>query len=304
MSNLKASTAIPKLFTLVSSATIPLTRELAAEFAGMAPSPTERDLSSSRLRELREKIDGGLAVPFNWATAELDGKQYRINGQHSSRLLNEANGSFPEGVTVHRDHYKCDNDDGLIMLFRQHDPRGSGRSPADVAGTYQGFEDDLHEVPKDLAKMAIEGIAWFLKEIEGNAPRKGDDRYTLFHDSDYHDFLLWVAGIFSVKTPEMRRQTVLSAMWGTVDLAEQDARDFWDEVARGGNPSNDDAPSSKLDAWLKAIKAKDEKQVPHRLKAGAIYQGCIYAWNAFRRGDDLPKGIKADLSKGYLEISE
>jgi hypothetical protein len=291
-------------FKLVSSETLPLTRELAAEFAKLPPSPTERELQSVRLRDLREKIDGGLAVPFNWASAELDGVMFRINGQHTGKLLNEANGTFPEGVTVHRDHYKCETEEGLIMLFRQHDPRGSGRSPADVAGTYQGFEADLHEVPKDLGKMAIEGIAWFLKEIEGVAPRKGDDRYAYFHDEQYHEFLRWVTGIFSVKTPEMRRQTVLSAMWGTYSANEEEGRAFWDEVARGGDPANDEAPSSKLDTWLKAIKAKDEKQIPHKLKTGAVYQGCIYAWNAFRRGEETLKAIKADLSKGYLDIVE
>jgi hypothetical protein len=295
---------VNEFFKLVSSETIPLTRELVAEFAKLPPSPTERALNSTRLRDLREKIDGGLAVPFNWASAELDGQMFRINGQHTGKLLNEANGTFPEDVTVHRDHYKCETDEGLIMLFRQHDPRGSGRSPADVAGTYQGFEADLHEVPKDLGKMAIEGIAWFLKEIDGLAVRKGDDRYAYFHEPEYHEFLQWVTSIFSVKTPEMRRQTVLSAMWGTFDANEEEARSFWDEVSRGGDPANDESPSAKLDTWLKAIKAKDEKQIPHKLKTGAVYQGCIYAWNAFRRGEETLKAIKADLSKGYLDIIE
>jgi len=288
-----------RYFELMSSTTIPLTKELVAEFAKMEPSPTERGLHRPRLIDLKEKFDNGLTVPFLWATAECNGKQYRINGQHSVTVLKQANGKFPEGVTVHRDHYKCETEDGLIMLFRQHDPRGSGRSPGDVAGTYQGFEPDLINVPRPLAKQAIEGVAWYLKEVEGLAPRKGDDRYGYFHNDQYHPFLHWVAGIFSVKTPELRRVQILSAMFGTWNANQEEAETFWDEVARGGDASSEDAPTSKLDAWLKATQAKEVK-----VKPAPLYQGCIFVWNAYRRGDTSLRQVKADMSKGFHDIAE
>jgi len=291
-------------FELLSSTSTPLTHDLAAAFAAMKPSPTERPLMKKRLTDLRNKIDNDLAVSFHWATADLDGETYRVNGQHTAHLLADMNGKFPEGLSVHMDKYKVADESGLAVLFRQFDPRNSGRTPADVAGAYQGLEEDLRDVPRPIAKLAIEGIAWFHKEIEGLPPIVGDDRYEYFHETEYHEFIRWAGKLFSVKTPELNGIPIAAAMWGTWEANETPAREFWDEVARGGNPESDEAPTTKLDNWLKALKDKKQPGYVAKVKAPSIYQGCIHAWNAWRRDDTVLKAIKTDITKGFLEISE
>lgn len=54
-------------FKLLKSEVKPLTPELAAQFREMEPSPTERDLNPSRLKNLREKAEAGHLVTFQWA---------------------------------------------------------------------------------------------------------------------------------------------------------------------------------------------------------------------------------------------
>jgi hypothetical protein len=287
-------------FTLLTATTSPLTYEKAVEFNNMQKAPTERELLPKRLKDLREKFESGLGVTCHWATAELGEQIYRMNGQHSANVLTDMNGAFPEGLQVHIDHYKVEDMEGLVLLFRQFDPRESGRSAGDVAGAYQGLESDLTDVAKPIAKLSIEGIAWHNENVEGLPALKGDDKYTLFHNKTYHPFLVWTNGLFGIKTPELRRAQILAAMYGTWRINGPEAEKFWDEVARGGIQNDDDAPSSKLDAWLEGLKAAPQG---HKVKPAHFYQASIFAWNAFRRGEKV-KTIKHDTSKGFLAIVE
>jgi len=91
----------------VQSETLPLTRELAEAMYKMPPSPTERELNAKRVEHLREKLLAGLFHPPYWVKAIVDGKEYRAYGQHSSAMLVQANGHFPEGLVVHVDTFEC-----------------------------------------------------------------------------------------------------------------------------------------------------------------------------------------------------
>lgn len=289
------------LFRLKKSITQPLDAELARRFRDMEPSPTERDLNAGRLKYLRAQADAGLLIPFNWATATLNGRTVRMNGQHSSAMLCDLieAGAFPEGLRVHLDEYEVDGPDGLALLFRQFDSRKSGRTAADVAGAYQGLHPQLQDVNKAVAKLGVEGIVWQRKHVEGLPVDGGDDVYSLFGNEQYHPFLRWLNDVFSIKTPELRKQQVVSAMFATWEANRDEAKKFWDQVARGGIEYEDTAPSTVLDNWLKAAKDGTLKE---DLKPAQYYQGCVYAWNAYREEKAI-KDIKADTRKALYTPS-
>jgi hypothetical protein len=288
------------MFKLVNSETKTITKELAEQFRSMPASPTERDLNTARMNYLRDKFTTGLAITFNWATAKLGDQVVRMNGQHSSKILAEWEGAdFPQNFIVHLDQYEVTDDNGLALLFRQFDDRKSGRSPADVAGAYQGLYPPLREVPKGSAKLAVEGIGWWRRHVEGLPVPNGDSIYSLMAETGLHPFIQWVGEVFTIKTPELKRVPVVAAMYATFIGAEEDARKFWSEVARGGVEYDDNHPTTVLDAWLKAIKEGDRAAEKH--KPADFYQGCVYAWNAFF--DDKPlKDIKSDLKKGLHTV--
>ena len=81
----------------------------------------------------------------------------------------------------------------------------------------------------------------------------GDDVYTLFNETGLHAFIRWMGELFSVKTPEMKKKTVVSAIYGNFIANETEARKFWVEVARGGVEYEDNSPQTVLDGWLKAL---------------------------------------------------
>lgn len=287
-------------FHLLKSEVKDLTPELAASFRDLEPSPTERDLNPSRLKMLRKKAEEGVLITFHWAKAKMGGQWLRVNGQHSSNVLAEMNGEFPAGLKVHIDEYEVDGAAGLALLFRQFDERKSGRSASDVAGAYQNLQPALRDVAKPIGKIGVEAVAWYRRSVEGLPAPFGDEQYDLFNQSPLHLYLQWLHSVFSIKTPELKRVPVIAAMYATFIRNEGEARKFWDSVARGGVEYEDNAPASVLDAWLKAAK---EDTLKDDLKPGQYYQGCIYAYNAYREGKTI-KDIKADTRKSWLTPHE
>lgn len=286
------------MFKLVNSEILPLTAELVERHFNMEPSPTERDLDPSRLKYLRERSEQGLLLAFQWAAAKYGNKMVRMNGQHSSTMLHELNGTLPTDLKVHLDTYQVETPADLAVLFRQFDARKSARSSADVCGAHQNLHSDLANVDKPIAKLAVEGISYFLKHVEGTKNLTGDDQYTLFDDVRWHPFIQWMGEVHNIKTSEMRVIPVAAAMFNTFSLNEGEARTFWEQVARGGDEYDDTAPTTMLDNWLKAVKNSDTKR-KLMLKPGNYYQASIYAWNGYREDKPL-KEIRYRVDKGLL----
>jgi hypothetical protein len=285
------------MFELVKSEVKDLTPELAKEFHELEPSPTERELNPARVKHLREKAELGKLITFHWSSVVYNGRRLRMNGQHSSAMLCSLDGKFPTGLKVHFDEYKVDQDWDMADLFRQFDDRRSGRSAGDVAGAYQGLEPALHNVPRGPAKLAIDGIAWVRKTVAKLPTQKGDGVYEMFHDEIYHPFIKWIGEIFSIKTPEMKLAPIVGAMYDTFEANEGEARKFWQQVAAGGIEFEDNAPSTILDGWLKVLKESPDPDI----KASHLYQGCVYAWNAYREGKTI-KEVKHDTRKNWYTV--
>lgn len=282
--------------TLRSSTTVPLTRELVTQFATMTPSPTERLLSMKRVDYLHGCYVDGTLGPLHWVSVWHGGTRFRMNGQHSSAMLAKVD-PLPDGLTVHLDEYDAEAPADMALLFRRFDGHDSARSVKDVAGAYQGTITELQALDRSTAKLGIDGIAWYLPFIEGIPVGKGDDRYELFRQTVHHDFLHWLNGLISIKTPELKRNEVVAAMYATDLVAGDEARAFWAQVARGGDDYSETHPTTVLDKWLKACKDGTCKDT---MKKAFHYQGCLFAWNAYRDGKSI-KEIKFDTSKGLHE---
>ena len=293
------------LFTRVRSEIKPLTRELAQKFHEMEPSPTERELAPGRVKHLTEKIEGGKAVSFHWASARLGdvGKTLRMNGNHSSSALVGLNGTFPENLVAHIDEYEVESASGLADLFRQFDDRKSSRSTKDVCGAYQGLYEPLREVPRDIAKLGAEGICWarrFYDNPEGLPMYKGDDVGILFGETALHSFLRWLgADVFTAKTPELKRAAIVGAMYVTFEAVEDAARDFWVAVAGGGKEYDSKSPASVLDKEL--LNFYQEGEGCGEQKPANFFNGCLFAWGAYRKDKPIDR-IDWSVAKGFQKV--
>jgi hypothetical protein len=284
----------------VESETVILNRDKAREFAAkhnsLPHSPTEREFDPRRVTALKEAITSGRAIPFNWAMVRFGGKQYRMNGQHSSRAIVEFEGDLPESLVFHVDHYEAKEKAGMADLFRQFDARWSARSKSDVSGAFQGLNEEVASCSRKKAKLAIDGVAWYRRSIEKVPVQSGDEVYSLFFEDALFPFVKWVEEVLSVKTPEMERTAILAAMYATFIKTESGAREFWRAVALN-NASDDSEPSAVLSLNLQ--QAKQDKQ---QLAPGVYYQKCLKAWKAFREGEKI-HSLNVNLKKGWLEVA-
>lgn len=286
-------------FRLIDSKTVELTPKLAKEFQNMKPSPTERSLDKSRLKYLHTKAEERVLIPFNWASAKLGDDEYRVNGQTSSHMLCELNGGFPKGLTAHLDRYEVDQKEDLAELFRQFDPRKSSRSAADVAAAYQGLVEELDETPRPTAKIGMDGIIWYNRQVIGAPVVQDDRRYSGFNDVNTHPFLIWFGELINASTPELKKTPVVAAIFGSFIANPDVAKIFWAGVANGGDEYEKNDPAHTLDEWLQYLAIEK----PKAIKPAHVYQGCIYAWNAVRDGKMI-SNIRYDTKKGYLDIRE
>jgi hypothetical protein len=286
-------------FRFLSSETLPLTRELAESICNMPGSPTERERNPNRVHFLRKKVKEGLTIPFHWAVVTLDGVDYRVNGQTSSYALCTSNGSFPQNGVVHLDRYAADDVNGVVMLFRQFDPRQSARQPLDISGAYQNIHPDLTTVPKPVGKMAAESVTWYRRNVKGLDEPGGDDRYNLFNEVGLHPFVLWLSELFPVpKIPvEFRSHPIVAAMFATHGADAVEATEFWKDVVKGGKEYEDQHPSTVLFDWLKRVHDGE-----YSVKQKQLYQGCVYAWNAFRDGKTTLRDIRSDIKRGLTTV--
>ena len=287
------------MFKYLGSETRPITPQFAAEWASMEGSPTERDVDKKRVTYLHGQIMAGEAIPFNWADAVLKGKKYRVNGQHSSLVLSKLNGTMPPDLVVHLDHYEVETRDGLAELFRKFDPRQSSRTVLDVSGAYQGLVEELANTPKRIAKLALEGILWRDRHVLGLSPPKNDDRFSRFNKIEDHPFIKWAGQIITVKTPELKKTSVLAAMYATfmVKDAETMAREFWDIAAKADESDDNGNAAQVLDRWLRDL---IEVGYPDGVRHAQIYQACIFCWNAYREGRDIAK-VRFDTKRGFFD---
>ena len=101
------------------------------------------------------------------------------------------------------------------------------------------------------------------------------------------------------KTRELQNKAVIGAIYATFVKNEAEARRFWGEVARGGDPDQQDSPEWVLDDWLRAPSERKVK----RPSLKSLYQGCIYAWNAWRENKRITT-IRFDVKKNFLTVHE
>lgn len=249
---------------------------------GIDATPVEREFDQKWAVELRDRVKTGLAVSFHWAVADvaIDGKsqRMRMNGQHSSWALAELlkGNELPDDLAIHLDTYSADGKDAAIQLFRQFDARKSARSKEDISGAYQMFHENIKHCNRTVAKLAVEGVNWYRREVDKAPGKSGDEIYDLFNEERLHPFVILMDEVITLKCPELKRCPVLAAAFGTWWEDAKASAEFWRSVAQG----NGDDAASDLDTELLRIKEEKEKTT-----ARDLYAKCAKAWLAHQDGN-------------------
>lgn len=250
--------------------------QLVERFAKMQRFSGDRPLSKDRCERLRSLLEEGRFRTCAWAVCKCleDGKEYRINGQHTSKVLSEFNGSLP-AVFVTVERYEADTLQDVAELFATFDPRWSVRSTADTNNAWAQSIPELANVHSRVINLAASGMAthYYL-----TASRRFSQEARGRMISKNVKFVLWIDGLdinLSSKS-HLRRAAPVAAMYATFLVDLDAATEFWTEV-RNGSGASPETPSRVLEKFL--LKSDSRSQETE------MFAKCIHAWNSFRRGD-------------------
>lgn len=272
------------MFKEIRSYTVPLTREVATEVATMPGWKGERKLRKDRVAYLDAAIRDGRFHSPSWAFAWLDGKKMRVNGQHSSTALAEANGYFPVGLNVIMQEFSCDSIFDVAALFATFDRPESIRNTRECLGAAKAIHGELDDVNPYIASMIVAGIASALRGDGAKTNVSIEDRSRLLHSN--LDFVMWANSIIGHKKRILQRACVIATMFKTWRKDADQSRSFWEMVLRNDHPEVTH-PTRKLHDLLLEATMRTKLEGSNKQSAWsmvAIHVKCIHAWNAYRRG--------------------
>lgn len=272
------------MFKQVTTEIVPLTPKFVSEFADLPTYKGDREqdtpVGKRRIKWLRRLFDEGNFHTPKWATAELDSKVYRVNGGHSSSMLNDLNGEFPSGMSAVVDRFACDDYDDLAELFDQFDNRKSIRTTKDKINAHRAIHPELEDMAPTNISRALYGVGWA-------TARTGRDKVTIDEESrvrlihQHKHFLCW-ANAF-VGLPRMGRVGVVACMFKCFEKSQREATTFWNEVRDESNPDNK-SPSRVLAIFLRDAMAKRTSGNSNKFSAAEFYTKSIHAANAWKVG--------------------
>jgi len=259
----------------------PLTRDLASRFATMTAAPGERPLKEKRVQFLRNELESGQFFSPKWATAQLGDRTYRVNGQHSSHMLTQANGSFPSGLSVIIDEFSVDSEAELGELFTRFDPPESVRPPREQ---FAAILAGSSVVGGAFSRNKLERIASGMLLAKSDfASRTGSAhaRAAVLHGDP--GFITFAEQFIGRRA--MNRPAVLAAMYLTWLRDAHASQAFWTQV-------RDETALSANDATRVLARFLRERGTGGPLsgeEGRAVCVKCVHAWNNWRRGHEVAR---------------
>lgn len=289
----------------INKTNVPLTMTLAEDFATMprwqvhGTAQGERSLSRHRVAQLRREHEAGRFRDPEWSVAWFGGKKFRMNGQHSSTMLAELNGSFPRGMEVSIVEYLCETEEDLLALFQSFDPPWSSRDARAYAGSRIAVEPLLasnEDVTRDIALRS--GSAMAFHSRGASARTSARERAQIIHEDPAFVVAHAPYAKGSMGLNRLWSVGVGAAMYGTWEAAatatgERDTDGwsaFWWPVFHETDP-NTESMTRVLARFLRQGKGrKDNTKEQMRM----TYVKCLRAWNAWRQGKTSPMPYSPD----------
>jgi len=279
-----------------------VTPGLVKRFYTMPPFPGDRKLSKSRLRFLHKQFSKGEIHEFNWAVAHLDGKEYRLNGKHSSHVLTDDPTIIEryKCIAVISDYYPTTMG-GMATAYNNIDSSECRRTSPELINSVASVNPDFCDCPTTLLSACVAGIAYakFGRNYYGsvNAHERPE-----FLDSEF------VFSQFAVKMDRkvrgtkrqlIRKKPVMATLFLSWDKSRTDSEKFWSRVVTGVG-TEDESPERCLREFLLAHNISHRKVDSKGVEDETVFfLTCVAAWNYFRTGEKC-KGGKIKYDKKNL----
>lgn len=287
-------------YRIVEEKKIVMTRQLCERVLDMKQVPGDRGMTPGHAEDLMQHMIRGTFLyelhTIVVAACKEDGFEYRINSQHccwAAWALDE------EGVTVEHGKsrylkYDCDTLDDVRQLYSLYD-RNKQRSRGNCVISNLYDTEEYKGVGQKTLQQLSTGLSFWLWESPTTRTR---------HDANEVAHLLSVThlplakhivallkehgSLRSVEMAPFRRAAVIAAMFATFEAAPNKSVEFWNAVMTGLNLSERNDPRYKLRSALTGSSVQPgNTSTKKQVNQETMYRWCIFAWNAWRRGDKL-----------------
>lgn len=267
---------------LLKSEIVPITKEYVSYFSSLPVVGGDRKRESRRgkrrIAQLRAKLQDGIFHTPKWAVAVLNGVTYRVNGGHSSLMLEELNGEFPSGMVANVDTFQCEHRVDLADLFRQFDPKEGARTAGEVVDAAKAVYPVLSDISITNVRRAADSLARHGRYILDRVVST-DEKIRLVHH--HVDFILFADQFLSLKS--MQKIGIRVALVETYEKSPPLALEFWAEVKNESN-SDPESGSRKLAEFMRIIMNPVNNSQILRGRLECTYAKAIHAANQFKRG--------------------
>ena len=228
-----------------------------------------------------------------WAIAHLDGKVYRVDGGHSSKMLLQTDGVFPPDLQAVLQIFDCDTERDLVDLYTIFDSKRSARTAADKAKAHAALETGLADIRPTWILKCVAGV---LCHRNGGITRKMSDEANMQVIHDEPRFIGWA--VEYVKTRWLSRSGVVACMFRSYLASKRIATEFWNFVVEESHPKPRNATRTLARFLQEVASTKNADGWDPR----ALYVKSIHAWNAWQRGETtaLMYFKNAEVPKLYL----
>lgn len=258
------------------------TKALVQEFAEMEPCPGDRPFRMKIAKVLKLAIIKDTFRVANFASVYVKATKqtYRVNGKHTSMVLNDLAGRFPKGLHAIVERYEADTLEDAAVLYATFDHKQSLRSTSDVNRIFSSSSADLSEIPARIINACASGLGIAVWEQDVRR-HEAEERANLL--LTHRDFVAWVAQLCpqDKKYRHLLRGAVVAAMFRTFQKTKKAASEFWQLVAEESHPSNKH-PSRVLARWL----------LTHDVYAGAHHSG--------RQQLDSTRGMFVQIGRAHV----
>ena len=282
---------------LTSKRTVELNHEFARWVLERPEYCADRPLRNSGVAYLLNAAKRGTFHP-EWVmiiTCTFDGKEYRMNGQHTCWMRLEMDEDWRCPIAHYR--YHAETDDDMRRLYASID-RNNPRTNGNVSVSYLFDSEEYKGFSKRVCRAISEGIAyWLYPQDSARSSHDADDRCFLLKTS--HLQLGRKVATFletcNAESKHMLRRPVIASLFATFHKAQAAATDFWQPVRDGTGFKDTEDARLKLRNQLMSSSvavgagAAEEKR---SVKTEEMYRWCLHAWNAYRMDRPI-KQLKA-----------
>ena len=227
----------PLKYRVISDQMVNFSKTRAFEFLELNTFVGERSVKEKHVQFL---FDEWVAGRFLWhhvllACAVLDGKTYRVNGQHTCWMrVNIPDSNEPMKAEIREIRYKVDTEEQIRALYSTFDrnpPRSSGHvGKVMLEGTSAGADLNLSSIGKLIAGFKL----YFCDDY--NNSNSNINEIVGIITKNYPDLFNLVGRFYQIHRDDagfVRRSSTIAAMFATFEKSVQPSTEFWTSVCEG-----------------------------------------------------------------------